>query len=267
MSIGVVSTRPARQSKLMFHWRARHLSLNAETGQVGTFSVDAELTDDLPLVEGRDGGETVMGRGMPRWVQSPSRGYRTQLGVQGNTAGYDKEALSFPWPLKVQAMSAYVRFWPEHDPGDDMLTLANGIFQLGESIDQGGHFTIYRTMSSKSWIARRTKTPGTIHEESVVAESLTAVWPLEILATLADDITPGHAQGDLQISTRDAAGQILVGTLVNDPGIGVRTDSFSSDILYIATGNKVAFAQLPGWLEEVKIARGWKTFAEMDELI
>lgn len=246
---GAGSQRLARNSQLLFYWHARRGSLVAYTGQVGRFLVVASGVNHF--INGRNGGAGVVaGNGQPRFQQIVSEGTVTRLSLRGDDAPSDVERVEWDWPLKVMALTVYIKCYPVYTPGQN-LPDDRRLLGLGDGTTSGGELIIER--NTTEWRALRKRSAATI--TSQVAEAGGSVFPMEVLVTLA-------AGGVLTINSRTAAGVVLTdATPATDANMLIATELWATSKLYLGGAAGGNFRS-----ETIKIARGIKTFPQMDLL-
>lgn len=258
MSTGAAPQRGLRSSRLIFGWTTRWCfrrgNLDAYTGQVGTYSVVINTGAVPTTITGRNGAAVQAGYGHPRWEQRTAQDTVSRLALSGEVTGLVVEQLAFPWPLKVMAMTALVRLWPNYTAGSSVSPAAHAL-TLGQGTTGGGRLTLRR--NGTSWSAVRERQGVSI--ESSFVEPGGTPYPIDLLISL----TSG---GALTLSGRSSAGTVTVGNTATNAVMTTVTDIWTDSSL---TFNGTTGLVLPGgkwWYELVRIARGTKTYAQMDEL-
>jgi hypothetical protein len=253
---GAAPSRPIRKSDLLLGWRASDLSLNAYTGQTGRILTQSSAGGaDVPgEIQGRNGSTVVAGRAQPRWEQIVSRGNAVMLGLQQDASGKDIEMFEIAFPLKVMSLSLWLRVWPGYTAGSS-VTGNRWLALLGNDPNtSGGYLGILRT--GLNWYGRRVRVAATI--ESLIADAGAAVWPLELLVTLAASGTTGT----IQLSTRTSAATPVVTVGPAEAGgtnMVITTETWGNSNLYLATTAHHSY-------EAIKLARNVHTFASIDAL-
>lgn len=252
---GANPSRLIRPSSLLFGWRASDVSLDAYTGQVGTLVALVNPGAVPSTIQGRNGAVITAGEAQPRFEQVAARGNITRLVLEGEVTGQDVEQLYYPWPLKIMAMSVWVRIWPFYAAGSSQAQPWYAI-TLGNDTGGGGRLTLRRT--GTNWEALRQR--GAASLSSSFSESGSTTYPIDLLITLS-------AAGVLQLLSRDAVGLIQNGTAsAADANMTITTESWAGSILQL---NGITGLVLPGgqWrYENIKIARGVQTMTSIDLL-
>jgi hypothetical protein len=259
MTTGAVSSRPIRQSDLVFGWRASGFGkdspsgLDAYTGQVASYTASPSISPGM--IEGRNGSLLVPGRGMPRFEQALSRGGVTRLVLEGEVIDRDVENVSYPWPLLVMSLSVYVRLWPLYAAGAS-VSFDSWAWILGNATTDGGLLGLCRV--GTNWQARRIR--GGTEIAAAFVEPAAIVFPVDLLVTLSSG-------GQISLYSRDAASPPVLrnGTLQpTDANMMIPTEPWAGNVFSLAG----AGSRLGGrWrYENLKIARGVHTFASIDAL-
>jgi len=246
---GAPTLRRTRSSQLVHGWQSRRRKLDAYTGQVGRFYI--VTPGAAGTITGRNGVAVPAGHGQPRWEQVPTQGTKTRLTLVGDVGGQDVERLEHDYLNRVFALSLYVKAWPLYTPGQN-LGSPRPLISLGNATTGGGSLTIDR--NGTAWRAVRARGAGSAAPQ--VTEPGTAVFPIEIMATMSRD--PATDDATVALLYRDGAGALLsaVGIVLVDGAL--LTEYWAGNILF-STGGAYR-------LETVKIARGVQTFASMDLL-
>lgn len=251
---GAGARRTLRSSGLLFHWRAADGRLDALTGHPATHDLVASGATPGGIT-GRAGTVIVSGgHSLPRFDQIAAHGLITRLRISAPTAGKDDVSWTYPWYVGVEALSVLVRVWPNVAVGGTLADPGH-IFILGNGTSGGGRLLIRRDAGSGNWSALRERAGmGTL--TSTVSEVGTTK-PFDFLATLS-------AAGALTVSRRDALGATATGATQTDALAAVAGERWAGDTLILAAGIGLLNGEM--WYERVKVARGVKTFAEMDVL-
>lgn len=246
MRTGASGHRIEPPSDLLFRWRARRLSVDAETGQAATFDALADSADIPGGVYGRNGNQLTAGHAQPRFHQKPIEGSITRLSVTADTAGQDVERWSFPWPLKIFPLSIYVRLFPGYVPGAS-VTGSPWVTMIGNATTQGGYMGIRRL--GTAWQGVRFRAAANLVSE--FTEPAGAVFPMEVMLTL-------NTGGVLQLLTKDAATPSVSrnGAVVTDATMLTAGENWGTNLLIIGAEGRYAY-------EEIKIARAVQSFDSM----
>lgn len=256
---GAGPQRRTRSSQLMLHWRSADRSLDALSGQKGTFRVIVPSGAVPSGAADRNDYYLIHGIGQPRWDQHSLRGNVLRLAMEGEVAGQVNEYLTWDnWVSPIQAVSIYWKVWPMYAPGE---VVAGGVPWFGpmvgvNHIQSGGYFAIRR--NGANWEAQRNRNATII--TSTVAEPNTTVFPLELLAVFSNP-------GTVQIFGRDAVGALFNGGIVTNAALMTAEEIWGGSAIALGGIQDVTDAQGGRYFHErLKIARGAKTFAQFDLL-
>lgn len=249
---GAASLRTERTSQLMFHYRAADATVDALSGQPGAFSLFI-LGGYIPsTITGQNNVTVSAGHGLPRFDQAPARGAITRLLTEGEVAAQDSENITWDFPLLIQPLTMFWRVYPVYAPGANVAVARYGP-TIGNNVTLGGWLSIRRL--GTDWQASRLK--GATEIVSVVS-AVGEIYPVDLLLTIT-------SLGALTLSIRDAAG-IRVGTTGTNIALMNQSETWSAGVLSIC-GIQGLVAPGGQWYHEIlKVARGVKTFAEMDKL-
>jgi hypothetical protein len=251
---GAASARGLRPVTLLFYWTARYGDLTALTGQVPTLSVFIGPGWVTGTVEGLNGSPLSAAHGMPRFDQAAARGTITRLKMAGEVPLQDSENAVYPFPLKVTETTLFWRVFPGYTVGENVTTPAYGPM-VGVATTGAGWLGIRRL--GTDWQAVRKR--GAV-EIAVTLTDIGRAFPTDVLVTLG-------AGGVLQLSLRDVVtGVITTGGTATDSNMLTTGETWGGSLL---TLNGVQGLVAPGgkWYHEtVKVARGVKTFAQIDSM-
>jgi hypothetical protein len=251
---GAASARGIRPSQLLFSWTARYGQLDAITGQAGLFTMFIGVGYAPGTVEGQNGSPITAGHGMLRFDQGAARGTITRLKMAGEPVGQDSENLIYPFPLKITETTLFWRVFPDYTVGQNIAPAAYGVM-IGSATTGAGWMGVRRL--GTDWQAVRKR--GAVEIASTLTD-IGRAFPVDVLVTLGTG-------GVLQLSLRDVVtGVITVGATATDSTMLTAGETWGGSQLQF-TGIQGLVAPGGWWYHEtVKVARGVKTFGQIDAM-